>query len=149
MNTFTHLKKISQGALLLLPLLASSAAQAEPAGAVFPGNEAVQVVNGKRVVEAPPLTAASQRYVKGGAKLPPPSPGGEVFMIEAPEGLVECRGTYLSSTGCVPSSLGTISRPRLWTVKLAGKWVHCDTRAASRKCEPASAGAPAAMGTVE
>jgi hypothetical protein len=130
-------------------LMAASIASAEPAGAVFPGNEAVRIVDGKRVVEAPPLTAASQRYVKGGAKLPPPSAGGEVFMIEAPEGLVECRGTYLSSTGCVPSSLGTTTRARLWTVKLAGQWLHCDSRAASRKCEPAAAGAPGAMGTVE
>ena len=96
-----------------------------------------------------PLTAAAQRYVKGGAKLPPPSATGEVFMIEAPQGLVECRGTYLSDTGCVPSSLGKTKRPRLWTVKLAGAWVHCDSRAQSRKCEPASAGAPGAMGTVE
>ena len=107
------------------------------------------MVNGKKVVEAPPLTAASQRYVKGGAKLPPPSAAGEVFMIEGQQGLMDCRGTYLSETGCVPSSLGTTKRPRLWTVKLGGVWQHCDSRAASRKCEPAAAGAPGAMGTVE
>ena len=136
-------------AIGLLLAVASATAQAEPAGPAFSGNEAVRIVNGKRVVEAPPLTAAAQRFVKGGAKLPPPSATGEVFMIEAPQGLMECRGTYLSDTGCVPSSLGTTKRPRLWTVKLAGAWVHCDSRAQSRKCEPASAGAPGAMGTVE
>ena len=136
-------------AIGLLLAAASATVQAEPAGSAFPGNEAVRIVDGKRVVEAPPLTAAAQRYVKGGAKLPPPSAAGEVFMIEAPQGLMECRGTYLSDTGCVPSSLGTTKRPRLWTVKLAGAWVHCDSRAQSRKCEPASAGAPGAMGTVE
>ena len=144
MNSFTSIAAIG-----LLLAVAAATAKAEPTGPAFPGNEAVQIVNGKRVVEAPPLTAASQRYVKGGAKLPPPSANGEVFMIEAPQGLVECRGTYLSDTGCVPSSLGTTKRPRLWTVKLAGVWVHCDSRAQSRKCEPASAGAPGAMGTVE
>ena len=136
-------------AIGLLLAVATATVQAEPAGPAFPGNEAVRIVDGKRVVEAPPLTAAAQRYVKGGAKLPPPSATGEVFMIEAPQGLVECRGTYLSDTGCVPSSLGKTKRPRLWTAKLAGAWVHCDSRAQSRKCEPASVGAPGAMGTVE
>ena len=136
-------------AIGLLFALACAAAHAEPAGPAFPGNEAVRLVSGKTVVEAPPLTAASQRYVKGGAKLPPPSATGEVFMIESQQGLMECRGTYLTESGCVPSSLGTAKRPRLWTVKLGGVWQHCDSRAASRKCEPAAAGAPGAMGTVE
>ena len=133
-------------AIGLLFALACAAAHAEPA---FPGNEAVRLVSGKTVVEAPPLTAASQRYIKGGAKLPPPSATGEVFMIESQQGLMECRGTYLSESGCVPSSLGTTKRPRLWTVKLGGVWQHCDSRAASRKCEPAAAGAPGVMGSVE
>ena len=136
-------------AIGLLFALACAASHAEPAGPAFPGNEAVRLVSGKTVVEAPPLTAASQRYVKGGAKLPPPSATGEVFMIESQQGLMECRGTYLSESGCVPSSLGTTKRPRLWTVKLGGVWQHCDSRAASRKCEPAAAGAPATMGAVE
>ena len=133
-------------AIGLLFALACAAAHAEPA---FPGNEAVRLVSGKTVVEAPPLTAASQRYIKGGAKLPPPSATGEVFMIESQQGLMECRGSYLSESGCVPSSLGTTKRPRLWTVKLGGVWQHCDSRAASRKCEPAAAGAPGVMGAVE
>jgi hypothetical protein len=136
-------------AIGMLFALTCATAHAEPAGPAFPGNEAVRLVKGKTVVEAPPLTAASQRYVKGGAKLPPPSAAGEVFMIESQQGLMECRGTYLSESGCVPSSLGTTKRPRLWTVKLGGVWQHCDSRAASRKCEPAAAGAPGAMGTVE
>ena len=58
------------------------------------------------VVEAPPLTAASQRYVKGGASTAASATGREVFMIESQQGLMECRGIYLSETGCVPSSLG-------------------------------------------
>ena len=141
-----HLTTAAIGALFALVCVT---AQAEPTGPAFPGNEAVRLVSGKTVVEAPPLTAASQRYVKGGAKLPPPSATGEVFMIESQQGLMECRGTYLSESGCVPSSLGTTKRPRLWTVKLGGVWQHCDSRATSRKCEPAAAGAPGAMGTVE
>jgi hypothetical protein len=134
------------GLLFTLVCVSAHADQLRPA---FPGNEAIQVVNGKTVVEAPPLTAASQRYVKGGAKLPPPSSSGEVFMIESQQGLMDCRGTYLSESGCVPSSLGKTRRPRLWTAKLGGVWQHCDSRAASRKCEPAAAGAPGLMGTVE
>ena len=136
-------------AIGLLLAVATATVQAEPAGPAFPGNEAVRIVGGKRVVEAPPLTAATQRYIKGGGKLPPPSASGEVFMIEGPEGLVECRGVFLSSTGCIPSTLGTAKRSRFWTVKVKGVWLHCESRAPSRKCEPASAGVPGGMGTVE
>lgn len=136
-------------AIGLLLAVATATVQAEPAGPAFPGNEAVRMVNGKRVVEAPPLTAATQRYIKGGGKLPPPSASGEVFMIEGPTGLMECRSVYLSETGCVPSTLGTTKRSRFWTAKLNGLWVHCESRASSRKCEPASAGVPGGMGTVE
>ena len=124
-------------------------AQAEPVGSAFPGNEAVRIVGGKRVVETPPLTAATQRYVKGGGKLPPPSATGEVFMIEGPAGLMECRSVYLSETGCAPSTLGTTKRSRFWTVKVNGVWKHCESRAASPKCELAAAGVPGGMGTVE
>ena len=136
-------------AIGLLLAVATTTVQAEPAGPAFPGNEAVRMVNGRRAVEAPPLTAATQRYIKGGGKLPPPSASGEVFMIEGPAGLMECRSVYLSETGCVPSTLGTTKRSRFWTVKLNGVWVHCESRASSRKCEPASAGVPGGMGTVE
>ena len=95
--------QLSTAAVGLLLALVGVATHAEPASPAFPGNEAVRLVSGKTVVEAPPLTAASQRYVKGGAKLPPPSATGEVFMIESQQGLMECRGTYLSESGCVPS----------------------------------------------
>lgn len=134
---------------VLLIALMSATVRAEPAAAAFPGNEAVRLVNGKRMVEAPPLTAGSQRYVNGGAKLPPPSAAGEVFMIESPQGLMECRGTYLSESGCIPGSIGKTKRPRIWTVKLGGIWQHCDSRAASRRCELAAKGAPGLMGSVE
>ena len=136
-------------AIGLLLAIATATVQAEPAGPAFPGNEAVRIVNGKRVVEAPPLTAAARRFVDGGGKTAPPAPGSEVFMIESPEGLVECRGVFLSSTGCIPSTLGTAKRSRFWTVKVKGVWLHCESRASSRKCEPASAGVPGGMGTVE
>jgi len=140
---------LTTAAVSLLFTFTCLAAHAEPAGSAFPGNEAVRIVNGKRVVEAPPLTAATQRYIKGGGKLPPPSASGEVFMIEGPAGLMECRSVYLSETGCVPSTLGTTKRSRFWTVKVNGAWAHCESRAPSPKCEPAAAGVPGGMGTVE
>jgi hypothetical protein len=133
----------------LLFALTCGTARAEPAGPAFPGNEAVRIVNGKRMVETPPLTAAAKRFVEGGGKTVPPAPGSEVFMIESAEGLMECRGVFLSSTGCVPSTLGTSKRSRFWTVKLKGVWLHCESREPFRKCEPATAGVPGGMGTVE
>jgi hypothetical protein len=139
----------SAAAVGWLLTLVCMTAQAEPTGPAFPGNEAVRIVNGKRVVETPPLTAAAKRFVDGGGKTAPPALGSEVFMIEGAQGLMECRGVFLSSTGCLPSSLGTSKRSRFWTVKLDGVWMHCESRAPSRKCEPASAGVPGGMGTVE
>lgn len=141
--------QLTTAAIGLLFTLVCAKAQAEPAGSAFPGNEAVRIVDGKRVVEPPPLTATAQRYVKGGGKFPPPSAAAEVFMIEGPDALVECSIPYLSKTSCIPSSLGITKRPRFWTVKLSGNWLHCSSRAASRKCEPVSAGVPGGMSTVE
>jgi hypothetical protein len=136
-------------AIGVLFALMGATIHAEPAGPAFPGNEAVRIIDRKRVVEAPPLTAAARRFVDGGGKIVPPAPGSEVFMIEAPEGLKECRSVFLSSTGCVPSTLGASQRARFWTVKLKGIWLHCESRQPSRKCEPASAGVPGGMGTLE
>ena len=136
-------------AIGVLLAFAYATASADPVGPAFPGNEAVRIIDGKRVVEPPPLTATAQRYVKAGGKFPPPSAAAEVFMIEGPDALVECSIPYLSQTACIPSSLGTTKRPRFWTVKLSGTWLHCGSRAASRKCEPASAGVPGGMSTVE
>ena len=144
MNSFSSIAAIG-----LLFAVAAATAKAVPTGPAFPGNEAVRIVNGKRVVEAPPLTAAAQRFVDGGGKTAPPAPGSEVFMIEGPEALMECRGVFLSSTGCTPSTLGKSKRSRFWTVKLKGVWLHCESCEPSRKCEPATAGVPGGMGTVE
>lgn len=134
------------GVLFALVCVTSQAAPTDPG---FPGNEAVRTVNGKRVAEVPPLTAETQRYLKSGFKLAPPRPGAEVYMIEGPDQLMDCTSIYYSKTGCIPSSLGVSKRSRFWTVKLNGVWMHCESRAASRKCEPVAAGVPGGMGTVE
>jgi hypothetical protein len=52
----------NSAAMGVLLALGCATAFADSAGAAFPGNEAVRIVSGKRVVEAPPLTAASQRH---------------------------------------------------------------------------------------
>jgi hypothetical protein len=139
----------STAAIGVLIALACAAAHAEPAGPAFPGNEAVRIIDGKRVVELPPLTAATQRYLKAGLKLAPPRPGSEVYMIEGPDELMDCTSIYFSKTGCIPSTLGTSKRSRFWTVKLNGVWMHCESRLPSHKCEPAAAGPPGGMGTLE
>jgi hypothetical protein len=139
----------STAAIGVLIALACGAAHAEPAGPAFPGNEAVRIVDGKRVVEVPPLTAATKRYLKAGLKLAPPRPGSEVYMIEGPDELMDCTSIYFSKTGCIPSSIGTSKRSRFWTVKLGGVWMHCESRSPSRTCEPAAAGPPGGMGTLE
>ena len=122
---------------------------AEPAGAVFPGNEAVRIVNGKRVVEAPPLTKSAQRFLKARNKFPPPSPNGGVFMVEGAGGLMECSSGALSETGCIAPTLGKAKRSRYWSVKLNGAWLHCPSRSPSKNCEPAEAGMPGGIGAVE
>lgn len=136
-------------AIGVLLMFAGTTLHAQPAGPAFTGNEAVRIVGGKRVVEAPPLTPTAQKYVDGGGKFPPPSASGEVFMIESLDALLECSSPYISKTACVPSSLGKTKRPRFWTVKLNNVWLHCESRGTPRKCEPASAGVPGGMGTVE
>ena len=47
----------------VLLALACATVNAQPVGAAFPGNEAVRTVDGKRVVELPPLTPTAQRSV--------------------------------------------------------------------------------------
>jgi hypothetical protein len=62
---------------------------------------------------------------------------------------MDCASIYFSKSGCIPSSLGVSKRSRFWTVKLNGVWMHCESRAPFRKCEPVAAGVPGGMGTVE
>ena len=128
---------------------ASASVFAQPTAAVFPGNEAVRVVSGKRVVEAPPFTKGAQRFLKAGNKFPPPSPNGGVFMVEGANGLMECSSGALSETGCIAPTIGNVKRSRYWTVKLNGAWLHCPSRVPMKNCEPAEVGMPGGIGAVE
>lgn len=109
-------------------------------GPAFPGNEALRIVNGKRVAELPPLSAGqaatAKSYAKTGTKGVPPKDQevGVVYMIETNDGLIECRNLITTIGECRPSSLGRDVKNRLWPVKLSGKWQTCDSRAANRKC---------------
>lgn len=128
---------------------ASASVFAQTSAAVFPGNEAVRIVSGKRTVEAPPLTKGAQRFLKAGNKFPSPSPNGGVFMVEGADGLMECSSGALSETGCVAPTIGKVKRSRYWTVKLNGVWLHCPSRVPMKNCEPAEVGMPGGIGTVE
>lgn len=129
--------------------LATAHVFAEPVGAVFPGNEAVRIVNGKRVVEAPPLTKGAQRFLKAGNKLPPPTSSTTVFMVEGPNGLMECSSGALTDSSCAAPSIGKTKHSRFWTVKLNGSWLHCPSRVPSKNCEAAEVGMPGGIGAVE
>ena len=122
---------------------------AEPAGAVFPGNEAVRIADGKRVVEAPPLTKAMARSIKAGVPLRPPTGMVTVYMIEGRDALMECGNGVLSESSCIAPTLGKTKLTRYWSVKLNGVWVYCTSRASARTCEPVAAGAPMGMPTAE
>lgn len=136
-------------ALAIFAVFAPAKAVSASGSSGFPGNEAVRVVNGQRVVELPPLTAKAKAFVHAGGKFPPPSGNSEVYMIEAPDALVECSLPYFAPASCAASSLGTVQRFRFWTVKLRGAWVHCASRKEPRKCFPASSGVPTVMAVVE
>ena len=142
-----HLIPITTVSIVLS--LATAHVFAEPVGAVFPGNEAVRIVNGKRVVEAPPLTKGAQAFLKAGNKFPPPTSNGGAFMVEGADGLLECSSGALSDTGCIQPTLGKTKVRRFWTVKLRGVWLYCPSRESSNKCEPTSAGAPGGMPSPE
>ena len=142
-----HRIPITTAAIVLS--LATVRVLAEPVGAVFPGNEAVRIVNGKRVVEAPPLTKGAQRFLKAGNKLPPPTASTTVFMVEGPAGLVECSSGARTDSSCASPTIGKTKLSRFWTVKLHGLWLHCPSRVPSKSCEPTEVGMPGGIGAVE
>lgn len=104
----------------------------------FPGNEAVRIVAGKRVVEAPPTPRSSSKPKPEDFRPPTHhgNNGPEVTMIEGPDGLMACSDHVLIETACIPSDIGTVRRPRIWLVKLSGKWQRCNSRVAPIECKP-------------
>ena len=106
-------------------------------GATAPYNEAVTIVNGKRVVEVAPYPAYLQ-FALHSLKKPSEFPNEvPVNSVETPEGLMDCYGTYYwHPKACSPSTFGTEKRFRHWTVKMNGQWVACVSQAKATDCIP-------------
>ena len=102
-------------------------------GATAPYNEAVTIVNGKRVVEVAPLPANYQSAIHTFRK----ADGGRWVRhsVETEQGLMDCDFTHFyHPAACSPSDYGTFVRPRDWTVKMKGVWYACSGRAKPVQC---------------
>ena len=107
-------------------------------GATAPYNEAVRIVNGKRVVEVAPFPASLRSFLKHG-KTPDEidTRNTTLAVVETPMGLMDCNGfPYYDAKVCSPSSFGKVKRWREWTVKLDGHWQQCIGRLKPIKCIP-------------
>jgi len=105
-------------------------------GATAPYNEAVTIVNGKRVVEVAPLPPHMRAYVSSFTK---PGTAGETtrHTVETEQGLMDCNGIYFyHPKACIPSDYGKVIRARDWTVKIKGEWQACIGRAKPVECIP-------------
>lgn len=105
-------------------------------GATAPYNEAVTIVNGKRVVEVAPMPSHYRAYEGSFTK---PGTAGEAtrHSVETDQGLMDCNGVFFyHPKACVPSDFGKVLRPREWTVKMKGAWYSCVGRAKPIECMP-------------
>ena len=105
-------------------------------GATAPYNEAVTIVNGKRVVEVAPLP---KQYRGHEASFTKPGTAGETTRqaVETEQGLMDCNGIYFyHPNACVPSDYGKAVRAREWTVKMKGAWYSCIGRSKPVECIP-------------
>lgn len=133
---------LSAAALAVPPDTTVTASAATPAsapdgaGATAPYNEAVRMVDGKRVVEVAPFPSHMQAYVST-FRRPDQNPalGSYVYVVETPGGLMDCRGTYwFHPNACSASTFGKEAVGRYWQVKLNGQWQLCIGRAKPVKC---------------
>jgi hypothetical protein len=130
-------------------VLAHAQAQAVD-GATAPYNEAVQIINGKRVVEVAPFPAHMQLAVNS-FKRPDENPALTPILneVETPQGLMDCAHTpWYHPKACSPTTFGKEKRLRQWTVKMHGKWFSCNGQAKPTQCIPLIAdGKLRALGT--
>ncbi|MFT7773068.1 hypothetical protein [Roseateles sp.] len=97
------------------------------------GNEAITIrADGSREVATPPLP---------NFKLAPPcqaaNPGCASrgwLMLETRDGLRECTEYYARPGTCRASTYGSVKRPRLWVIRIQGKWLQCPRPDASSGC---------------
>ena len=107
-------------------------------GATAPYNEAVKIVEGKRVVEMAPFPT-SLRFLLANAKTPAQSASTSLVLdeVETPMGLMDCNGVpYYHPKMCSATTFGTAKRQRQWAVKLDGHWQLCIGRLKPIKCIP-------------
>lgn len=102
-------------------------------GATAPYNEAVTIVNGKRVVEVAPLPLQWRGQIRNFRK-----PNGSLYIrhsVETENGLMDCTSTpFYHPAACAPSDYGQSIRPRDWTVKRKGIWYSCSGRLKPLEC---------------
>lgn len=124
-------------ATTLVALLVAHEASEAAGGATAPYNEAVRIVDGKRVVDIVPFPAHMQhalRYLKRPGEYP-----GErsVISIETPQGLMDCVGTlWFHPKACSPSNFGKELRDRTWVVEMHGQWFTCASFTSAKTCVP-------------
>lgn len=131
-------------------VLAQAQGFAADSGATAPYNEAVRIINGKRVVEVAPFPPHMQGAVTS-FKRPDEHPvlTPIVNEVETPDGLKDCAHTpWYHPKACSPSTFGKEKRARFWTVKMRGQWFSCIGQAKPIECIPLIAdGKLRALGT--
>jgi len=126
-----HCTALAAGLLAIAP-----AARAQLAAA--PYNEAVHMVDGKRVVDLAPFPKHMEFMVKGFHR-PDEHPPGMVYVkvVETPDGLMDCNGTWwYHPKACSPSTFGREKFGRQWMVKMHGEWFGCVGRLKPIDCIP-------------
>jgi len=127
-------------ALCLIWFSATTAVTAAQAvdGATAPYNEAVKIVDGKRVVEVAPVPEVLKHMLVTGRT---PDELGKINYVltevETPMGLMDCADLpYYHPKVCNPTNFGKVKKQREWAVKLGGRWQLCIGRLKPIQCIP-------------
>ncbi len=130
------MNRIALAALPVALVLGHQITEAAP-GATAPYNEAVKIVDGKRVVDVAPFPAHMQHAVRAFKKPEEYPYEVSVSSIETPEGLMDCMGTlWFHPKACSPSNFGKGLRDRTWVVKMKGQWFTCASFTSAKTCVP-------------
>lgn len=125
--------------LILVVVVATSCLTHASHAQFVKGNEAVQFgPTGKRA-QTPPIPSPVIDPCE-------PTAGchaGAWRMVETEVGLMECTETWARPKSCRSSTYGAQKLPRVWVVKHAGQWFHCQYPDLSSKCTPVFARPPA------
>jgi hypothetical protein len=126
--------------------VASTAHAGNAATSVFEGNQAVTAdkITKARKVEYPTWVAkdANDKYSNPSARQPSWDEATNKgtpsiwYMIEGPNGLLECGGLSISPKVCRAPTLGTYKWIRHWVVKKDGEWVLCAGGKKPYRCAP-------------